>query len=184
MEKELLDNPRRNIWEYIQNNNLNSLMLSAGQIHGHFCPGLAIGVMGATFAMQQINTNSDGMEDLLAIVETNNCVSDGIQFVTGCTFGNNSLIFKDIGKTAFTLTKRDGKGIRISTKNDSRAYIKTAHKYFSAKYKEVVKEQNHSENEIDEFKKLGVEAAFAVLTTINGGIDYGRRSTIITNVYD
>jgi formylmethanofuran dehydrogenase subunit E len=33
--------------------------------------------------------------------------------VIGCSFGNNALIYKDVGKTAFTLTKRDGEGIRI-----------------------------------------------------------------------
>ena len=53
------------------------------------------------------------MEELIAIVETNNCFSDGVQVVTGCTFGNNGLIYKDLGKTAVTVAKRDGTAIRI-----------------------------------------------------------------------
>ena len=33
--------------------------------------------------------------------------------ITGCTFGNNGLIYKDVGKTAVTVAKRDGTAIRI-----------------------------------------------------------------------
>lgn len=156
--------PRKLILSNIWSGRTDRLMLDAAQIHGHFCPGVAMGVMMATRAMQIIRSNSDGLEDLLAIVETNNCISDGIQFVTGCTFGNNALIFKDYGKVAFTLTKRDGKGIRISSRADAKAYMKQAHPLFSESYKKVVGEQNHSEEEIVKFKQRGIEKAFATLT--------------------
>ncbi len=156
--------PRKLVLSNIWAGRTDCLMLDAAQMHGHFCPGLAMGVMMATTAMQMIRGNSDGLEDLLAIVETNNCVSDGIQFITGCTFGNNALIFKDYGKVAFTLTKRDGKGIRISSRADAKSYMKEAHPLFSDSYKKVVGEQDHSEEEIVKFKKLGVEKAFATLT--------------------
>ena len=65
-----------------------------------------MGVMAATLPIQKIRELSDGMEDLITIAETNNCLSDGIQFVTGCTLGNNALIFKDLGKNAFRTIKR------------------------------------------------------------------------------
>lgn len=156
--------PRKLVLSNIWADRTDRLILDAAQMHGHFCPGLAMGVMMAARAMQMIRGNSDGLEDLLAITETNNCVSDGIQYVTGCTFGNNALIFKDYGKVAFTLTKRDGKGIRISGRPDAKAYMKEAHPLFSDSYKKVVGEQNHKEEEIAKFKKLGVEKAFATLT--------------------
>lgn len=156
--------PRKLVLSNIWAGRTERLLLDAAQMHGHFCPGLAMGVMMATKAMQMIRGNSDGLEDLLAITETNNCVSDGIQFVTGCTFGNNALIFKDYGKVAFTLTKRDGKGIRISSRPDAKAYMKEAHPLFSESYKKVVGENDHSEEETSRFKKLGVEKAFATLT--------------------
>jgi formylmethanofuran dehydrogenase subunit E len=54
------------------------------------------------------------MEEVIAVVETNNCFSDGLQVVTGCSFGNNALIFRDYGKTAFTLARRNGEGFRVS----------------------------------------------------------------------
>ena len=157
-------NPRKLIISNIWAGKTDRLLLDAAQIHGHYCTGLAMGVMMATRAMQIIRSNSDGLEDILAIVETNNCVSDGIQFVTGCTFGNNALIFKDFGKTAFTLTKRNGKGIRISTRPDGKDYMRKAHPLFSASYKKVIADHNHSDDEIIRFKKFGIEKAFATLT--------------------
>jgi formylmethanofuran dehydrogenase subunit E len=159
----LKSSPRRQIFSHILAGETDKLLLKAGQLHGHFCPGLAMGVMAATYVMRKIKSQSDGMENLLAIVETNNCVSDGIQFVTGCSFGNNSLIFKDIGKTAFTLTKRDGKGIRISTRPEAGEYIHQTKNNFSGQYQKVIKEQNRSDEDIAKLKKAGIETAFAVL---------------------
>ncbi|HPR62357.1 MAG TPA: tRNA (N6-threonylcarbamoyladenosine(37)-N6)-methyltransferase TrmO, partial [Prolixibacteraceae bacterium] len=58
--------PRMEIEKLIAQNDLETLMIKAAQIHGHFCPGLAMGVMAATYAMRRLKTQSDGMEDLLA----------------------------------------------------------------------------------------------------------------------
>ncbi|MBT5528208.1 MAG: formylmethanofuran dehydrogenase [Cytophagia bacterium] len=155
--------PRKKIEKQIEKDNLPKLLKQAAKLHGHYCPGLAIGVMAGQFAMKQLIGKSDGLEDLMAITETNNCFSDGIQFVTGCTFGNNALVFKDLGKTAFTLAKRDGKGIRISTLVNSKEYIKKVTQEFSGEYKSVVKEQSRNPEDVKKFKKYGKKAAFAVL---------------------
>ena len=135
-------------------------------MHGHYCPGVALGVMAATKAMQLMKQHADGMEDLIAISETNNCFSDGIQYVTGCTFGNNALIFKDLGKTAFSLVKRNGKGIRVSTTVDSKEYMRESNPLFSESYNKVVKGQDHSKEAIEKFKSLGKEKAFATLDLV------------------
>ncbi len=170
---ELKNNPRREIVNDILRNDLESLLIKSAALHGHYCPGVALGVMAATKAMQMMREQGDGMEDLLAITETNNCFSDGIQFVTGCTFGNNALIFKDFGKTAFTFTRRDGMGIRISTRTDSKEYMRQAHPLFSDSFQKVVKEQNHAEKEILQFKKHGRDRAFATLS-----LDFDKLFTI------
>lgn len=160
---ELKNNPRREIVNDILRNDLDTLMIKAAAIHGHYCPGLAMGIMAATKAMRMMRETGDGMEDLLAITETNNCFSDGVQFVTGCTFGNNALIFKDWGKTAFTLSKRNGNGIRISSRADGKEYMRTAHPLFSESFKKVVKNQNHSKEEVLKFKQFGRDRGFATL---------------------
>src|SRR5664280_2902492 len=55
-----------------------------------------------------------GMEEVVAIVECNNCFTDGIQVVTGCTFGNNALIYKDLSKTAVTVARRELEEVDLS----------------------------------------------------------------------
>ncbi len=115
---DLKENPRKEINQLIKKRNLEKLLFKSGELHGHFCPYLSLGVKAGSYAIRELQTNSKGMEDLLAIVETNSCFSDGIQYSTGCTFGNNALIYKDYGKTAVTITKRNGKGIRLKLKEE------------------------------------------------------------------
>ncbi|MBL6962938.1 MAG: formylmethanofuran dehydrogenase [Bacteroidetes bacterium] len=156
-------NLRKKIDSLIKNDNLGKLLIESARLHGHYCPGLALGVMAAQYAMKQIDSTSDGLEDMIAITETNNCFSDGVQYVTGCTFGNNALVFNDFGKTAFTLCKRDGYGIRISVQANSKEYIHKKTNGFTKNYKQVVENHNRDVNEVTKYKKKGKKAAFALL---------------------
>ncbi len=73
--------------------------------HGHRCPGLIIGIRAAEFALQRLGEVKG--KDLVAVVETDMCGVDAIQFLTGCTFGKGNLIHKDFGKLAFNFYDRD-----------------------------------------------------------------------------
>ncbi|GAW92501.1 FmdE family protein [Calderihabitans maritimus] len=86
----------------------------AVKFHGHACPGLAMGVRASEIALERLGVDRAKDEELVAIVETDACGVDGIQVLTGCTFGKGNLIFKDYGKQAFTLAKRsNGQGYRV-----------------------------------------------------------------------
>lgn len=86
------------------------------KFHGHSCPGLALGIRAAELALAELGRASD--EEIVAVVETDMCGVDAVQFLTGCTFGKGNLIHLDYGKNAFTFYRRsDGKGIRIVTKS-------------------------------------------------------------------
>lgn len=176
----LKSNPRIAIRKYIMAGDTEKLLMLAAQMHGHYCPGLSMGVMAAVYAMRNLSPespserpgppeaagsppDSDGLEDLLAIVETNNCFADGVQLVTGCSFGNNSLVFHDLGKTAFTLTRRDGKGIRVISRPDAQACIRDAFPDFDKRYQRVVQKQVRDDAEVAAFKKSGVERSFGTL---------------------
>ena len=81
--------------------------------HGHMCPGLAIGIRAAEVALREIGPHAQD-EEVVAVVETDMCGVDAIQFLTGCTFGKGNLIHLDYGKNAFTFYRRaDRKGVRI-----------------------------------------------------------------------
>ncbi|MBN2272986.1 MAG: SAM-dependent methyltransferase [Bacteroidales bacterium] len=159
----LKSDPRIEIRNNIVSGKTDTLLIKAAQLHGHFCPGLAMGVMAAAFAMRELKVDSDGMENLLAITETNNCFADGVQFVTGCSFGNNALIFKDIGKTAFTLTKRDGEGIRLCSRHESRDIIEKAFPDFQKYYQLVIIEQNRDAELVAAYKRIALQRAFGTL---------------------
>ena len=93
------------------------LIKKTTDFHGHWCPGLAIGIRAADFALQEIGKASD--EEIVAVVETDMCAVDAIQYLTGCTFGKGNLIHKDYGKNAFIFyRRRDNKAVRLVTRRD------------------------------------------------------------------
>ncbi|MDQ3569909.1 MAG: FmdE family protein [Actinomycetota bacterium] len=82
--------------------------------HGHMCPGLAMGIRAAEVGLERIGPHS-GDEEVVAIVETDMCGVDAIQFMTGCTFGKGNLVHRDYGKNAYTFVRRsDGRAVRVS----------------------------------------------------------------------
>ena len=148
----LIRDPRRELNSLIEKKDVTQLLYRAGTVHGHYCPGLALGVLASVEGLHALARlrnipltellQSDGMEELIAVVETNSCVSDGVQVVTGCTFGNNSLIYHDYGKTAVSLGSRTGKGIRVNVGPAYRGIIDKNVPEYTSLFEEVVKNHN------------------------------------------
>ncbi len=159
-EHRLKSNPRGEYVRYLRHKDIKTLLLKAGQLHGHYCPGLAIGVLAGTYAMSHISEISDGLEELLAIVEINSCFVDGIQFVTGCTVGNNSLIYREYGKTAVTLTDRSGNGVRYAVKPDFNERLQDISPEFQKMFTKVVKKGERTPKNRARFSQLAQEVAF------------------------
>jgi formylmethanofuran dehydrogenase subunit E len=155
------DNPRQEIEDAIAAGDLGNLLRISGLLHGHFCPGSAMGVKAAARAVKELGVKSTGMEEVVAIVETNNCFSDGVQMVTGCSFGNNALIYRDYGKTAFTLAKRTGEGVRISVNFDRVNQERSPEA--NELWDKVVIKRSGSEDESRRLTELWKEMSFKVL---------------------
>ena len=80
--------------------------------HGHWCPGLAIGLRAGEWALKEMGRAKD--EGIVALVESDMCAVDAIQVLTGCTFGKGNLIHLDHGKAAFGFfRRRDDKAARL-----------------------------------------------------------------------
>ena len=80
--------------------------------HGHWCPGLAIGIRAGEYVTEKMGRAAD--EEIVTVVETDMCGVDAIQVLTGCTFGKGNLIYRDLGKMAFSFHRRaDGFGVRL-----------------------------------------------------------------------
>ena len=114
------EDPRKAIKELLAKGDLEKLLDKAAEIHGHYCSHVALGVRAICAAFRELGIiESTGMEEILAVVECNNCFVDGIQAISGCTLGNNALIYKDLGKTAATfINRKDGKAVRVIVKYD------------------------------------------------------------------
>ena len=92
------------------------------RFHGHVCPGLIIGYRAATLATKVLDLHRDQDEELVAVVENDACGVDAIQWMLGCTIGKGNLIFRDQGKHAFTIFRRDtGKAVRMVFKGQAGA---------------------------------------------------------------
>jgi len=141
------------------------LIRKAKEFHGHLCPFLVLGLKASEIAMKRLALVKPGVietvrEDVIAIVEVNNCFADGVQIATGCTLGNNSLIYIDIGKNALTLFKRGEKtGIRVYIDAD-----KLKNKYFPKDvlelFDKVVVKKKGSKDDIEKLHKLWEELGY------------------------
>ena len=88
----------------------------AGAFHGHFCPGLAIGVRAAWEARKALDPERNGQLQCLA--ESAACWLDGIQYVLVATAGNGRLKTDDRGKAAFNFyAPQTGDSLRLYLKD-------------------------------------------------------------------
>jgi formylmethanofuran dehydrogenase subunit E len=88
------------------------------EFHGHVCTGIAMGTKSALAAMRALgfDPHEKKHKDLIVYVETDRCMTDAVQIVTGCTPGKRSLKLVDYGKFAATLVRLStGDAYRVTT---------------------------------------------------------------------
>jgi len=140
----------------------DALVEKAREFHGHICPFVVLGLRASEIAMQKLGLEKASEaetvgEDILVIVECNNCLVDGVQVATGCTLGNNSLLYLDVGKNAVTIVKRrDWSGVRVYVDSE-----KLRNTYFSdeatALFDKVVVKRQGTEGDSKRLQKIWTE---------------------------
>ncbi|MFO7794787.1 MAG: FmdE family protein [Promethearchaeati archaeon] len=94
------------------------LMEKAVKFHGHTCPGVTFGVLVSKYILEHGNDFSTD-EELVAVVENDNCSVDALQTLLGTTFGKGNLIYLDYGKNNYSFYNRDKKkAVKLSLKNE------------------------------------------------------------------
>lgn len=158
------EDPRGRIEGYIRDRAPEALLLEAGEVHGHFCPYLALGVMAGAHAIRKLGVTSTGMEDVVAVLETNSCFADGVQVATGCTLGNNALIYRDYGKTAVTLVSRENpeEGVRLHVK-ERKGTLERDYPEAHELFERVVAERDATPEERERFSEAWAAVAFDLL---------------------
>lgn len=100
--------------------------LTAGQqFHGHKCPAMPMGLRVGAAAMNKLGVDRAKDGQLIALVEIGEhhcatCFADGVQMITGCTFGKGNIQRTHKGKWGLTLIeKATGRAVRVSPKAEA-----------------------------------------------------------------
>ena len=145
----------------------------AKEFHGHICPFVVLGLRASEIALGRLGLSKAGEketvgEEVLAIVECNNCFTDGVQVATGCTIGNNSLIYLDTGKNAVTIVRRgDWRGVRVYVDSE-----KLRGKYFKKEaiglFEKVVTKREGTEEDSEKLNRLWTEIGLEMMNLPEG----------------
>jgi formylmethanofuran dehydrogenase subunit E len=94
--------------------------LKAGQqLHGHKCPAMPLGLRAGAAAMNALAVARAKDKELSVVLELGDdhcahCFADGVQMITGCTFGKGNIRKVAYGKFGVTLTERaTGRSVRV-----------------------------------------------------------------------
>ncbi len=90
----------------------------AAALHGHVCPGIVVGSRASMLVLELLGRPGQHIgASHYAVAENDVCGVDGVQVITGCTLGNDSLIIDNQGKFAFSwVDKNSGAGYRLLLK--------------------------------------------------------------------
>lgn len=92
-------------------------MKKAAMFHGHLCPGLAFGTLVAKYVLEHGFEHSPD-EELVAVVENDNCSVDALQALLGTTYGKGNLIHKDYGKNNYVIySRKSKKAVKLALKS-------------------------------------------------------------------
>jgi formylmethanofuran dehydrogenase subunit E len=84
---------------------------------GEIRSGMILGIRIALLALKElaIENPADHHRSLVVVVETDRCLPDAIEIITGCRLGNRTLKFQDMGKMAATFVDlRTGRAMRVA----------------------------------------------------------------------
>jgi formylmethanofuran dehydrogenase subunit E len=100
--------------------------------HGHRCWASTAGVRAGLAALRALDVPRAGSKSLHAIVEIGDhhgamCFADGVQCVTGCTFGKGNIVKTGHGRLAVTVVDKEGaRQVRVAYKPTLQPWIKAS----------------------------------------------------------
>ena len=117
------EHPRIDIERCIRSSNHDDLLYKAGQLHGHICPGIALGVQCGAEMMNRIWERGEDTYDYTVTAEQANCVLDGMMFATGFTLGRKQLKLEYGDRLRFFFVNKEGKGWEVEYTDENRAFV-------------------------------------------------------------
>ncbi|MCA1947602.1 MAG: FmdE family protein [Armatimonadetes bacterium] len=94
-------------------------------LHGHKCPAMPMGLRVGAAALNKLGVERAKDGELVALVELGDnhcatCFADGVQMITGCTFGKGNIRKLHYGKWGVTLVEvATGRAVRVTPKAEA-----------------------------------------------------------------
>ena len=120
--------------------NPNDYLEAGLLLHGHKCPAMPLGLRVGAAALEKLGVERSADGQLMALVEIGEdhcatCFADGVQMMTGCTFGKGNIRRLGYGKWGVTLIdKASGRAVRVAPRAEAMEANKKTE--FFAKYRE------------------------------------------------
>jgi formylmethanofuran dehydrogenase subunit E len=120
--------------------NPNDFLEFGQKFHGHKCPAMPMGLRVGAAAMNKLGVDRAKDGQIVAHIELGEdhcatCFADGVQVITGCTFGKGNIKRLHYGKWAVTLIDRaTGRSVRVTPKAE--AMLANKQSDFFKKYRE------------------------------------------------
>jgi len=152
--------------------------LEAGQMfHGHKCPAMPQGLRVGAAAMNVLGVERAKDGQLLAILELGTehcatCFADGIQMITGCTYGKGNIKRLGLGKWGMTLVDtKTGRAVRVAPKAE--AMLKNKQSKFFTEYREKgIPASLVPDEEVEPMVQRVMNAPAEMLMTISDVFEY------------
>jgi formylmethanofuran dehydrogenase subunit E len=100
------------------------ILESAFFIHGHLCGGMPLGFRAGLAALKKMDVERELNMAMLVFVETGTghaagCFADGVQLVTGCTYGKGLIERTEYGKWALNLVEQSTRrAVRVAVRTE------------------------------------------------------------------
>lgn len=149
--------------------------------------GIILGLRMVLLALKELGISdpAGNRRDLIAFVETDRCLPDAVELVTGCRLGNRTLKFKDLGKMAATFVDlRTNRAIRIAARESANQQalerfpglekekaLQHAYRIFSD---EILLTRQWVSMDVAEADRPGYRAPRVVCSACGEGIAFGR----------
>ncbi|MFZ5651052.1 MAG: FmdE family protein [Bacillota bacterium] len=97
-------------------------LLNIVHYHGHLCPELAVGYRAGLIAQNELGLTRDNARDFFILAENMSSAIDALQYMTGCTVGNQSFYAYDSGKHVYYFGRfhggpEPGEALRVALTN-------------------------------------------------------------------
>ena len=127
-----------------------------------FGPSMPLGLKMVSIAINELNVEHAHAGELFAIVDLGEyqcagCLADGVQVITGCTFGKGNIIRSMKGKFLLTLIdQKNSRGVKVTPIGSM------LQKAFNSEFVEERKKRNHPHKISSEITDPLVEKVFAM----------------------